>query len=159
MSVVMPDRRLLGDAHVDAGEPYAARPPALRDRLRAVMHQIDLDRRLASGERIGDDHELTVRAWQITRPAARKRLADFLLESAEWLPECGGTARPHQPEVAAARGEIERLAERLRDQRPVRPRGVALARELLAEGDGPLYVASGDDELVERVRRALAELG
>jgi hypothetical protein len=166
MSFATPYRQLLDqlldDSRPDAGHRAATRAPALRSRALATLRHAELDRRLADGADTTDDRELIVRAWQITRPSARERLAtalDAILTDAERPRRARGTSVPIcREEVAVARDEIVRLVERLRDQRPVRPRGVALARRLLTDGTGPLYVACANDELWRRLHRAAAAL-
>jgi hypothetical protein len=159
MSFATPHLQLLDDSHLDAGHCVA---PALRARALATLRHAALDRRLADGADPADYRELTARAWQITRPNARGRLAaalEAILAGAEApRPHRGATVPASREEVTVARGEILRIVERLRDSRPVRPRGVALARRLLTDGTGPLYVASPNDELWRQVREAAAAL-
>ncbi|MGO9753359.1 MAG: hypothetical protein ACLP8S_30390, partial [Solirubrobacteraceae bacterium] len=89
---------------------------------------------------------------------SRERLArtfeEILIDIDRWRPERGARVPICRREVEVARCEVQRLAERLRDPRPVGPRGVALAWQLLGDGSGPLYLASANDELHRRVRRA-----
>jgi hypothetical protein len=61
-------------------------------------------------------------------------------------------------EAELARSELIRLAERLRDERPVAAQGIALVRRLLCDGSGPLYVPGAEDELWRDVRRAAVAL-
>jgi hypothetical protein len=161
MSIATPYRQLLAGSRLDAGQRATARAPALHARAHASLHHAALDRRLADGANTTDQRELTVRAWQITRPRARERLGTaleaILINAERPHPERDG-AVPCREEVEVARGETLRLVERLRDPRPVRPRGVALARRLLADETGPLHVASPNDELWRHVRRAAAAL-
>jgi hypothetical protein len=161
VSFATPYRQLLDDSRLDAGQRAATPTPALRARALASLRNAALDPRLADGADI-TDRALTARAWQITRPNARERLAtalDAILLNAERpRPEHDATFRICREEVEVARGEIVRLVERLRDPRPVRPRGVALARRVLTDRTGPLYVTSANDELWRRLRRAAAAL-
>lgn len=164
MSIATPYRLRLDDPGYRADhhdEPTAT--PRLHDRAVAAMHHIALDRRLAAGAITADDRDLTVRAWQITRPSERARLAtrlEAILLDAE-RPRAALSARVPvcRHEVKAARSEILRLAARLRDPRPVRPRGVARLRLLLTDGTGPLYVAGPNDELYRQLHRATLALG
>lgn len=102
------------------------------------------------------------RAWQLTHPRARAQMARALmavLADADAPVPRGGAAVPVcRTEVEAARDELVRAVARLRDPRPVRPRGMAMLRRLLADGDGPLYAPSASDELWRRVRRASVAL-
>jgi hypothetical protein len=60
--------------------------------------------------------------------------------------------------VREAHGALLDLAERLRGPRPVDPEGVLLARALLVDGSGPLYVDGSGGELRAAAERALAAL-
>jgi hypothetical protein len=150
------------DDPLQASRRAATPAPVLPARALATLRHSALDRRLAAGAETTADRQLTARAWQITRRSARARVAaalDAILIDAERpRPEQGARVRVCREEVEVARPEIVRLAERLRDRRPVRPRGVALVRQLLADGAGPLYSASPNDELWRHVRRAVAAL-
>ena len=147
---------------LDAGGRAATRAPWWAARALATVRHAALDRRLADGADTADHRQLTARAWQITRASACQRLAtalDTILIDAERSgPERSGSLRICREEVEVARGEIRRLSERLRDPRPVRPRGVALARRLLSDRTGPLHVASANDELYRQLRRATVAL-
>ncbi|MGO9791093.1 MAG: hypothetical protein ACLP8S_16825 [Solirubrobacteraceae bacterium] len=135
---------------------------ALGPRLLATVRQAELDRRIADGADTSDDRELAVRAWQIPRAHARPRLASaldtILLDAERSTPARRWSVRVCRQEVEVARGEIQRLAERLRDPRPVRPCGVALTRRVLSDGTGPLYATSANDELYRQLHRALSAL-
>jgi hypothetical protein len=60
--------------------------------------------------------------------------------------------------VGLARGALLDLAERLRAPRPVSPDGVRLARRLLVDGAGPLYVPVRHTDLKAAALEALAAL-
>lgn len=158
MSLTAPYRQLLDELCPDDQRPAPRPAPPLGARARARLHHVALDRRLADGATTADDRELTVRAWQITRPSARERLAAaldrVLTEASRPHPRLGTPVPICHEEVEVSRGEIVRLAARLRDPRPVHPRGVALLRGLLTDGTGPLYVWCPNDELYRRLRRA-----
>lgn len=159
MSFTAPYRQLLDDARVAAPERSAS-APALARRLRAWLRQDALERRLLDGE--AGDGLLGARTWQLTRPRACERIAgtlDAVLAEAAAPPVWHGAAVPVRgEEVAVARDELVRIAERLRDPRPVRPRGVVMLRRLLRDGNGPLYAPSANDELWRRLRRAAIAL-
>jgi hypothetical protein len=99
------------------------------------------------------------REARMVSPRARRRLAEDL-EEAVFRAE-----RPTAPFSAvvpvsldAARGArcaLLDLAERLRAPRPVDPNGVRMARKLLVDGAGPLYVPLEPGELRHAARRAL----
>jgi hypothetical protein len=63
-----------------------------------------------------------------------------------------------RPAVSQARGALLDLAERLRAPRRVDPDGVRLARRLLVDGAGPLYVAAEPGELRAAALEALRAL-
>jgi hypothetical protein len=163
MSLTAPYRMLLDELCPEHDRLAGLPVPALGPRALATLRHSVLDRRLADGESTTHARELTVRAWQITRPGARERLAtalDAILLEAE-RPREGRSAavRVCREEVDVSRSEIIRLAARLREARPVQPRGVALLRGLLTDGTGPLYVWCPNDELYRRLRRAALALG
>lgn len=98
------------------------------------------------------------RAQRLIRRRARVRMARALtavLADADAAVPRGGAAVPVcRTEVVVARDEIVRTVARLRDPRPVQPRGMVMLRALLSDGDGPLYVPASRDELWRRIRRA-----
>ncbi len=135
------------------------RPPK-GARALAVLHHKVLDVRIAEGADVTTDQELSARAWQITRPHQCERLAnafDSILIGAR-RPRKGALSHICLEELEVARRDIQRLTDRLRDPRRVRPRGVALALQLLHDKQGPLHLASPNDELWRQVHRALDEL-
>jgi hypothetical protein len=148
-------RHLLTDLGIGHRDRGGASPPALHGRALATLRRATLDRCLADGDVTADSPELAARAWQITRTAERERLAaalDHVLIRAQ-RPWSRGAAVPvSREQVEVARHEILYIAGRLRDERRVRPRGVALLRRLLSDGGGPLYVPSVNDELYRRLR-------
>jgi hypothetical protein len=160
MSFVTSSRQSLDGPYLAASRRGAS--PVLRVRALVRLRRNALDRRSAAGVDGTDHRELRARAWLITRPSARERLADeleWVLVEAEhsWGQRAGGVCLCLE-EVEVARDEIARLAQRLRDPYRVRPAGVALVRRLLADTSGPLFVPSGNDELYRQVRCAAAAL-
>jgi hypothetical protein len=140
-----------------------SKPPLLA-RVHARLREGALDRRLVAGERAVGDRALAARAWQLTRRGSRMRLANALDAV---LAELDGPQRRllfssavpiRRGEAELARSELIRLAERLRDERPVAAQGIALVRRLLCDGSGPLYVPGAEDELWRDVRRAAVAL-
>jgi hypothetical protein len=117
-----------------------------------------LDRRLVADADATRHPVLGARSWQLTRPAACRRLAArleaLLTESGRPQSHRSGPVPVCRPEVKAARSEILRIAARLREPRAVRPAGVVLLRRILCDGGGPLYVDCGNDELYRRLRVA-----
>lgn len=172
MSFATAYRQLFADARVGARPlpeeraAVGAPVPALLVRLRARARADRLERRLFDGERVAGDAVLAARAWQLTRPRACVRLAvalDAVLGEAAGEEPCGrdGAAVPvRRAAVAVARDELVRAGARLRAPRPVQPRGVAMLRRLLRDGNGPLYAPGpeGDEELWQWLRRAAIAL-
>jgi hypothetical protein len=110
---------------------------------------------------LAGDRVLTVRAWQITRPTARERLAtalEALLDPERSRMDWSTRVPVCREEIAVAGSAILEVAARLRDARPVHPRGVAMVRRLLSDGGSPLYVPTHNDELWRAVRRAATAL-
>ncbi len=106
--------------------------------------------------------------WRATREAhmtserARRRLAQSIeraVARAAGPPPFRTAVVPVAREAAGeARGALLDLAERLRAPRPVVADGVRLARALLVDGDGPLYVPQEPGELRAAALRALDAL-
>jgi hypothetical protein len=106
--------------------------------------------------------------WRATREArmsserARRRLAQDLERAVARAeePHAPFTAviPVHREAVHLAHGALLDLAERLRAPRPVDPAGVRLARALLFDGAGPLYVPTCSGELRAAAIRALEAL-
>jgi hypothetical protein len=93
---------------------------------------------------------------------ARARVADGLARAVRDAlsgPGFSAAVRPDRREVLAARTVPSVLDLRLRAPEPVTARGVALLRELLIDGAGPLYRCSEPGALGSRLRAAAAALG
>jgi hypothetical protein len=136
--------------------------PRFRDRMKARMRARRLDRALAAGSSPESSAPLKARARALTSPESRLTLAGSLRAIARGR----GAERPRSVRVPAcrervsdARDALERLADRLAGADVVDVRGVALARELLADGAGPLYRSDSPDDLRVRAHEALAALG
>jgi hypothetical protein len=86
--------------------------------------------------------------------------ADMRSAEASPMPRLGLRARLRAVHEArgAARGALLDLAERLRAPRRVDPDGVRLARQLLHDGAGPLYVPAAPGDLSAAVLQALRAL-
>jgi hypothetical protein len=134
-----------------------------RMRVRVLARRERLDRLLLEGADPVTTPELTLRAFQHTRPASRVALAaslDDAVASAATRRRRSPTAAPlARGAIAAARPELQELARSLREDRIVAARGVVRARRLLTDGSGPLYVESGDGALRRAAQAALSALG
>jgi hypothetical protein len=127
-------------AHAEIRSVEAARVPrlGLRARLRAVHEARMTSER--SRRRLAEDLEHAVARAE--RPSAPFTAA---------IPVCREAA-------GEARGALLDLAERLRAPRRVDPNGVRMARELLHDGAGPLYVPVAPGHLRGAVLQALRAL-
>jgi hypothetical protein len=130
---------------------------SIRVRLSARLHRGALDEKIARGVETAGDRALALRAEQLASRAQRDRLATALertLDPAETLAARGLTARvPLQ--VRAIRDcadDIEALARRLRDGKPIDAQGAALTRRLLTNGASPLYYRHSPHTLRYAVR-------
>jgi hypothetical protein len=106
--------------------------------------------------------ELTLRAFQLTRPASRRRLAasleDVVSSARVRSRRYSSSPPPARLAIKLARGALAELAEALREEPVVTARGVALARRLLTDGAGPLYVQTPERTLLRAVQEASAAL-
>jgi len=140
-------------------------------RLLARGLAASLDCQLARGARPEANAVLAARAMILTSAGYRRGLAASLqrLTAAAVSPRTrprpmaaarsAGAAR--QPYVPLRRDRIARsatglagLADRLAAREPVPAQGVALVRQLLADGGGPLYRAGSREDLNEVIERA-----
>lgn len=129
----------------------------LRARLRAGRYDHDLD----SGNTTSADDAMALHAARIVTPGERERLAAAL---ADRLYRAHGGARPASARIPLYRQQIltnsaliEDIAGHLRGPEPVRARGVARLRLLLADGTGPLYT-TGTGSAAAALRGVIAAL-
>jgi hypothetical protein len=141
------------------------RPPAPSWdlRLRVRLNARALDSRLADGANPLADPRLALRAQQLTRGKTRARFAATLERIAVLLDATGARSvlQPAALNVDAVRTnrtELLRLAKRLRDDRTVCERGVAMVSMLLRDGGSPLYEHHADLPLSYCTRMALLSL-
>src|SRR5262245_8113061 len=150
----------------DAGVAGSGRPGPRRHPLLALsvlLRRRSLDADLAAGIDPDSSPALALRAAQLTAASERRSLArslEGLLSSA---------ARPHgaitsaipvrRDAVLDAKPEILGLAGELAADAPVNPRGVAMVRCMLTNGDSPFYsgehsvgkaAAAAQDALISR---------
>jgi hypothetical protein len=134
----------------------------IRVRLRVLLRGELLDRLLIEGSDPVSTPELTLRAYQLTRRASRRRLAesiDDVVSSAGVRPRRYSTSPPLAwRAIKAASAALGELSEALREEPVVTARGVALARRLLTDGSGPLYVQTPDGTLLRAVQETSAAL-
>jgi hypothetical protein len=119
--------------------------------LRVLLQRARLDRMLMEGADPVAVPELTLRAYQLTRPAHRRQIAagidDALASAASRRRRSPAAAPLARGGIAAARPELAELARALREEPVAAARGVAMARHLLIDGAGPLYVDNGNGAL------------
>ena len=145
-------------------------------RLLARCLAPSLDRQLADGVRPETSAVLAARAMVLTSVRYRRDLAANLrrMLAASMSPQArprlmaasrsaGAARQPYIPlrrdQIAGSASELGELARSLAAQSPLPARGVAMVSQLLADGGGPLYRASGRDDLesiIERAAQALA---
>ena len=131
--------------------------------LHTIIRRGPLDRMLAEGRDPTRDARLALRARQLVEPSRRARLAVALhdaVQSAEEPQRSRFPAAQIPVAAAAVRGcssELRDLAHALTGPHP-RVRGVALARELLTDGAGPLYTCATVGELRGRIYTARSAL-
>ena len=133
-----------------------------RDRVLARIRATALDAELAAGASPESGVALALHAGHLCRPSQRRLLARSLTQVAAVV-ETRDRSRLKvpvcSPAVRNARGELQAVVERLVAAGPVDVRGVALIRNLLADGTGPLYRESAPDQLRNELRGALAAMG
>jgi len=134
--------------------------PALR--LSVLLRRGRLDRMLIKGTDPVASPELTLRAYQLTHTSHRRQIAasiEEVLLSARTRRRRSLSAVPlARHGIAGARGEPIELARALREEPLAGARGVALARRMLTDGAGPLYVDAGDGALRGAAAEALRAL-
>ncbi|HLW94850.1 MAG TPA: hypothetical protein VKS25_05690 [Solirubrobacteraceae bacterium] len=125
----------------------------LRDRLAVRLHSASLDAALASGVAPESSPALALRAERLIGPVARElgnSLCQILLGAREPRRPRLHSAPVSWAVIADAEPEMSRLALRLLGERPVAVRGVALVRELVGDGRGPLYGHTDQDSAALR---------
>ena len=111
-------------------------------RIRTRLRRGRLDRQLAQGADPAASAELELRATQLRSAAERARIANALVETlgdAHRNEPVTVRPRPQRAAVRDAADEILALALRLREDRPVDPRGVAMAARLVDNRTSPMH--------------------
>lgn len=123
----------------------------VRDRITARWRSRRLDAALAAGTPTEASAALALRARRLTALSRRRSIAAafrrVVREALEGSPRSYVRVIPARRQVAAARGELGRLADSLARPGPVAAHGVAQAWLLLTDGTGPLYNPSSSDSL------------
>ncbi|HET8820103.1 MAG TPA: hypothetical protein VFM57_01025 [Thermoleophilaceae bacterium] len=137
---------------------YSVPNPVARIRMR--VRRGGLDRQLAEGADPASSAELERRATQLLSTAERSRIANSLIEAlgdARRAEPVTLRTRPQRAVVRDAADDIGALVLRLRDERVVAPRGLALAARLADDGTSPMHRHDVGD-LHEAVGSALSAL-
>ena len=138
----------------------------LGTRLRVRRRRDALDLALEAGVDPVTSRELALRAWQLTSPAGRWRLARWLdteLRSVDVppsphaiIPPAVSTLRRNEELLVAQEGRnrelLVALAGRLRSDRPLRAEGLARLRRLLSDPHGPAFRAEDPEVLACALR-------
>lgn len=128
--------------------------------LRCRLRRNAIDRELAAGADPDSSECRHLRASELTGESNRKALAaayERHIVAATSFPPLD-VVPVNWRGVRAATPRLDRLAQRLREDRGVRAQGVARARLLLADGDSALHDKDDDSGLVHEVRSTLALL-
>jgi hypothetical protein len=131
-------------------------------RLLVRLRASRLDRLLAGGANPAESPELSLRAEQLSDRRERERIArsvDELLHlaSQDRAAFLGYSRIPFaRHQVRANRESFRQLADVLRSDRAIRPRAIAMARQLLSDFRGPIYTAGPAYRLSEAVAATLA---
>ncbi len=150
-------------AHADERWSTPARGrSAIALRVRVLRARGRLDGMLARGADPDSRPELALRAAQLTARRHRAALAGSLEDVVRTADGRRRTRTARPPlagrEVRAARAALLGLALQLRDDGEVHPAGVVLARRLITDGSGPLYIHAQHDALWHAARDAGAAL-
>jgi hypothetical protein len=117
--------------------------PKLALRARVFASRGSLDEALADGASPLWTPELALRARQLVSRGSRQHLAtslERLVEEAKRPVPPRAVALPlPRREILEAQTSLFSIAARLRDERPVYSRGMALLSRLLGDGSGPAY--------------------
>lgn len=144
--------------------PPGSERPSLWLRLRTRWKGIDLDAKLAEGVDPGRSPELSLRARQLASPEMRAELAWRLRRAVEvadrGFEPAGTTARVPimRTRVRACRQWLLQIAERLRDERELAVKGLAMTARLVEDRRGPLFADSPPAAFERTVRSTLVAL-
>ncbi len=136
-----------------------SRVPQRHDRVVARLRADRIDRELAEGVVPWSTVAHAARALQLAGDRSRDELARWLEGVAKRAEEAraplmNAVISPCREQVREALPLILQLAERLRAEAPVNPRGVAALRRVVSDGSGPCYRHSRPDALVDALADA-----
>jgi hypothetical protein len=130
--------------HTESG---ASQPPTVSLRIRTAVQRSALTSALADGADPSDRRELALRAIQLTSRRSRKTMARTLrriVAEAHQPPLARSSAAPiRRVAVLDAEGAINAIIERLTDDQPVHPHGMAIVLRTITNADtSALYLPS-----------------
>ncbi len=113
-------------------------------RLRTLMAQRRLDRRILAGCDPQESPELALRVRQLTDPHTRRELAQSIRRTVRYAerdaaPSPLSAVMVQRPAVKFGRAALIDLADQLELAARVSPRGMVLANEFVRDGFSPLY--------------------
>jgi hypothetical protein len=160
----MPNNRMSPDVPSPARTaiPREATPRvSLLALLTARLRAGRFDRMLAVGVPAPASSALAVHAHRLISVDEREAIARSLRDAVHDA-RCGGPVLSsripvHRANIAEAEDLIDKVTLRLHSPRPVSARGMARLRQLLSDGNGPMY-RYGRGDLTGRLGAALAEL-
>jgi hypothetical protein len=122
-----------------------------------------LDRELAGGASPEESATLALRARALLRPDVQSQLAQQVARvladgSGPALRVRGSRVPVRRISIQAAAGTLKKLADRLLAPGPLPIQGIAMVRNLLADGTGPIYHPRSAGELRSALEQALAAL-
>jgi hypothetical protein len=128
----------------------ARRRPTLAARIRTRWTRKRLDEQLARGTDPDTSAQLGLRAAQLRSRSERSRLANALVDTlgdarGSSLGAFGMKTRRQHAVIREYADDVLVLVGRLRDDRPVETRGVAIAARLVDDGASPLHRNGGQD--------------
>jgi hypothetical protein len=136
--------------------------PALALRARVFASRRSLDEALADGASPLWTPDLALRARQLVSRSSRQQLATSLeqlvKEATRSVPPRAVAVPLPRREIVEAQTSLFSIAARLRDERPVYARGMALLSRLLSDGSGPAYNPHGEGSLRHAVGAIAAAL-
>jgi hypothetical protein len=134
--------------------------PSLATRVIARARRLELDHALADGADLAAAPLLAARAAQLVSRRNRDRIAAALERVALMVDAERGRLRtpPRRAALRANRGELLRLAERLRQDGVVYARGIAVLELILIDGTGPAYTDPRGEGLARQLQLAADSL-
>jgi hypothetical protein len=134
--------------------------PSLYARTAARLRAGALDRALIAGADPSSSPQLAARACALTSRRTRAVIAAGIerVIRAAHEPAARSRITPRRSSVKSTVGELDELAGLLRSRSPLYARGIAMLRELLRDGAGPVYVGAPDElaSTLAEARLALA---